>query len=213
MKNKISFKKKIDLFVFGWIINWAYPQYYRPKYNYISYYKLFFYYFIPQKILRINGNVKWPVHFTSSIKGQDNIKKGMICDPGDNPNIYIQANCGIHIGSNVGFGAGTKIISSNHSHHDHSKHDSSEPIVIGNNVFVGTNSVLLPSVHIGNNVVIGAGSVVTKNIPSNSIAVGNPCVVVKEKSPYIEDLSKIIFNRKIKNKEFLEFIEQSKHQN
>jgi acetyltransferase-like isoleucine patch superfamily enzyme len=200
MENKISFKKKIDFFVFGWIINWAYPQYYRPKYNYISYYKLLFHYFIPQKILRINGNVKWPVHFTSSVKGQDNIKKGIICDPGDNPNIYIEANNGICFGSNVGIGSGAQILSSIHSHHDHSLHDYNTPIIIGNNVFIGSNSVVLPGVKIGDNVVIGAGSIVAKNIPANSIAVGNPCKVIKQKEPYTEDFSKIVFNRKVQKK-------------
>ena len=47
-------------------------------------------------------------------------------------------------------------------------------VTIGNNVFMGENSIVLPNVHIGNNVIIGASTVVTKNIPSNSIAVGNP---------------------------------------
>ena len=47
------------------------------------------------------------------------------------------------------------------------------------------NSVILPGVKIGNNVIIGAGSVVTHNIPSDSIAVGNPCEIIKKKPPYI----------------------------
>jgi len=54
------------------------------------------------------------------------------------------------------------------------------PVTIGNNVQIGANSVILPGVTIGDNVVIGAGSVVNKNIPSNSVAVGNPCKVVKK---------------------------------
>jgi len=209
MKHKVSFFKMLDYIIFGWIINWAYPEYYRPKYNYMRYSKLFFHYLIPQKVLRINGNVPWPVHFTSSVKSHNNITKGIICDPGDNPGIYIQANCGLHIGSNVGFGAGTKIITSNHAHEDHSKHDFSEPIYIGNNVFVGANSVLLPGIRIGDNVVIGAGSVVSKDIPKNSVALGNPCVVVKQKPPYTEDFSQITFNKKIKDKVALDFISQS----
>ncbi len=202
---KVSLKKKLDYFLFGWIINIAYPQYYRPKYNPVSYYKLFFHFLIPQKIFRLNGSVEWPVHFTSHIGSPENIKKGVMCDPGDNPGIYIQANSGIIIGSNVGFGAGTKIISSNHSHTDHSKHSKCAPIIIGNHVFVGANSVILPSVKIGDNVVIGAGSVVAKSIPSNSIAVGNPCKVIKTKKAYIEDFSEFIFNKKIPEdyKEFL----------
>ena len=53
-------------------------------------------------------------------------------------------------------------------------------ISIGDNVWVGGNVVINPGVHIGNNVVIGSGSVVTKDIPDNSVAVGNPARVIKE---------------------------------
>lgn len=54
------------------------------------------------------------------------------------------------------------------------------PIKVGNNVWFGGNVCVLPGVTIGDNVVIGAGSVVNKDIPSNVVAVGNPCKVVKE---------------------------------
>ena len=54
-----------------------------------------------------------------------------------------------------------------------------KPIKVGNDVWFGGNVVVLPGVKIGNNVVIGAGSVVTKDTPENSIAVGNPCKVIK----------------------------------
>ena len=54
-----------------------------------------------------------------------------------------------------------------------------KPIRVGNDVWFGGNVVVLPGVKIGNNVVIGAGSVVTKDTPENSIAVGNPCKVIK----------------------------------
>ena len=53
------------------------------------------------------------------------------------------------------------------------------PVIIGNNVWIGGGAVILPGVTIGNNVVIGAGSVVTKDIPDNVIAVGNPCRVIR----------------------------------
>ncbi|MDR2918271.1 MAG: sugar O-acetyltransferase [Tannerella sp.] len=53
------------------------------------------------------------------------------------------------------------------------------PVTIGDNVWIGGNSVILPGVSIGNNVTIGAGSVVTKSIPDNSLAVGNPCRVIR----------------------------------
>ena len=190
-------KKFIEYQIFHRINNFFYPEYYRQKYDYMLPHVLFFHYLVPQKILRINGKVPWPVHFTSVIRNHPKIQKGILCDPGDNPNIYIQANNGIIIGNNVGFGAGTSLISANHNHNDHSIHDECGPIVIGNNVFVGTNSVILPGVKIGDNVVIGAGSIVAKDIPSNSIAVGNPCKVIKQKEPYIEDFTKTVFNRKL----------------
>ncbi|MEG1702811.1 MAG: sugar O-acetyltransferase [Erysipelotrichaceae bacterium] len=54
------------------------------------------------------------------------------------------------------------------------------PITIGNHVWIGGGSILLPGVSIGDNCVIGAGSVVTHNIPANSIAYGNPCRIIRE---------------------------------
>lgn len=54
------------------------------------------------------------------------------------------------------------------------------PVHIGNNVWLGAHTVVLPGVTIGENSVIGAGSIVTKDIPANVVAVGNPCRVVRE---------------------------------
>ena len=54
------------------------------------------------------------------------------------------------------------------------------PVRIGKNCWIGANAVILPGITIGDNVVIGAGSVVTKDIPSNVVAVGNPCRVLRE---------------------------------
>lgn len=55
-----------------------------------------------------------------------------------------------------------------------------KPVTIGNNVWIGGSVTILPGVSIGDNVSIGAGSVVVNDIPSNTIAVGNPCKVIKE---------------------------------
>ena len=54
------------------------------------------------------------------------------------------------------------------------------PVTVGNNVWIGGGAILLPGVTIGDNVVIGAGSVVTKDIPSDSVACGSPCRVVRK---------------------------------
>ncbi len=56
----------------------------------------------------------------------------------------------------------------------------SKPISIGNDVWIGANSIILPGVKIGDGAIIGAGSVVVKSIPSNVIAGGNPAIVIKE---------------------------------
>lgn len=54
------------------------------------------------------------------------------------------------------------------------------PVIIGNNVWIGGGAIIMPGVTIGDNVVIGAGSVVTKDIPSNKIAYGNPCRTIRD---------------------------------
>ncbi len=62
---------------------------------------------------------------------------------------------------------------------------------IGNNVFIGAGSIILPNVNIGNDVIIGAGSVVTKDIPDNTVAVGNPCKVISTMEEYIKTQEKL----------------------
>ena len=59
------------------------------------------------------------------------------------------------------------------------------PVKIGNNVWIGTGAIILPGVTIGDNSIIGAGSVVTRDIPANCIAVGNPCKMLRHLS--VED--------------------------
>lgn len=67
-------------------------------------------------------------------------------------------------------------------------------IKIGNNVFIGSNVIFMPGVSIGDNVVIGAGSIVTKDISSNSVAVGNPARVIKTIGEYLKSsLDKAVF--------------------
>jgi acetyltransferase-like isoleucine patch superfamily enzyme len=63
-----------------------------------------------------------------------------------------------------------------------------EPIIVGNNVFIGLGSIILPGVHIGNNCVIGAGSVVNRDIPSNSVAAGCPAKILGSIDEYREKI-------------------------
>ena len=142
------------------------------------------YVFIPQKILRINGGVPWPVHFTSRVLYHQNISVGNRTAPGLNSNCYIQGRNGIELGHNVRIGPGVGLISANHDIDDYDRWPLCKSLKVGDNVWIGMNTVVLPGVQIGDNVVIGANSVVNRNIPSNSIAAGGPCRVIRSKSPY-----------------------------
>lgn len=115
------------------------------------------------------------------------------CDYGKNievgENFYANFNCVIldvgkvKIGNNVMFAPNVCIYTAGHPIHPESRNSGYEygiSITIGDNVWVGGSVVINPGVHIGNNVVIGSGSVVTKDIPDNVIAVGNPCRIVRE---------------------------------
>lgn len=91
--------------------------------------------------------------------------------------------CPIKIGDYTLIGPNTQIYTACHSLDAKERKENIEygkPVTIGNNVWIGGGSILLPGVTIGNDSVIGAGSIVTKDIPSGVIAVGNPCKVVRE---------------------------------
>jgi acetyltransferase-like isoleucine patch superfamily enzyme len=90
----------------------------------------------------------------------------------------------IKIGNNVAIAHDCSIVSESHNFSDmdiliKDQGLTTEPIFIGNDVWLGCKVVVLGNVTIGNGSVIGAGSVVTKNIPENTIAVGNPCRVIR----------------------------------
>ena len=74
-------------------------------------------------------------------------------------------------------------------------------ITIGKNCWIGAGAIILPGITIGDNVVIGAGSIVTKDIPSNVVAVGNPCKVLREVN---EHDKKYYFKNRMISKELLE---------
>ena len=115
------------------------------------------------------------------------------CDYGFNievgKNFFCNYNCTIldvgkvKIGDNCLFAPNVSLYTAGHPIHPamrNTLYEYGKDITIGNNVRIGGNVIICPGVTIGDNVVVGAGSVVTKDIPSWSVAAGNPCKVLRE---------------------------------
>lgn len=77
-------------------------------------------------------------------------------------------------------------------------------VEIGDNVFIGVGCIILPNTHIGNNVIIGAGTVVARDVPSNSVIVGNPWRVICSFEEYIERNRKAMKTQPVSDKIFFE---------
>lgn len=141
------------------------------------------------------GSIGKNVHF----------EPGFRCEFGFNisigNNFYANYDCimldgnKIEIGDNVLFGPRAGIYASNHAIDPSERQNGgcfSKPVKIGNNVWMGGDVKVLQGVSIGDNTVIGAGSVVTRDIPANVVAAGNPCKVLRkitdsDKTGYIPD--------------------------
>ncbi len=136
--------------------------------------------FYSKKILRINADVSWPVHMTSTLVHPDRIRFGKGPCPGDSPGNYIQAYNGIELGDYVNLAPNVGLVSAGHDPLDNDKHLPSPPIKIGDHCWIGMNSVVLPGVELGDYVIVGAGSVVTKSFPGYCIIAGNPAKVIRE---------------------------------
>jgi len=138
--------------------------------------------FIVQRLFFVNSGTRIPVHFTSRVTAYKKIKlhkdKTTRISFAVSGNVYIQGINGIEIGKNFLFAPGVKIISANHNQVE-GGHIEVSPIKIGNDVWLGTNVIILPSVSIGDNCIVAAGAVVTKSFPENSIIAGNPAKLLK----------------------------------
>ena len=100
-----------------------------------------------------------------------------------NYNCVILDNAKVKLGDNCLIAPNVAIYTAGHTLHPDARslgYEYGIGITVGDNVWIGGNTVISPGVQIGNNVVIGAGSVVTKNIPDWTLAFGNPCRVVRK---------------------------------
>ncbi|WP_348920395.1 sugar O-acetyltransferase [Enterococcus rotai] len=124
---------------------------------------------------KINAWIEPPFYFCYG----HNIELGEEC--------YLNMGCSfiddakITIGNNVAFGPGVTIATVGHPiHPDYRRLMYGNQVTIENNCWIGANTTICPGVTIGKNSVVGAGSIVTKDIPENSVAVGNPCRVIRK---------------------------------
>lgn len=100
-----------------------------------------------------------------------------------NFNLTLVDDADIYIGDSVMLGPNVVLATAGHPVDSELRrlvYQFNQPIHIGNNVWLGAGVIVLPGVTIGDNSVVGAGSVVTKDIPANVVAVGNPCRILRE---------------------------------
>ena len=133
------------------------------------------------KKLGINKGLKWPVSPSTIVVGYKNIH----FNPNDlrifqTPGCYFQGIGNIFIGTGCFIAPNVGIITSNHNFSDLFAHDSPKDVFIGDNCWIGMNSVVLPGVTLGNKTIVGAGSVVTHSFPDgNCVIAGNPAKIIK----------------------------------
>ena len=126
-------------------------------------------------------------------EGYINVEQPFHCDYGynievgenffANYNLVILDVAKVKIGNNAQIAPNVSIYTAGHPLHPESRNSGYEygiDVTIGDNVWIGGNACIMPGVTIGNNVVIGGGSVVTKDIPDNMLAAGNPCRIIRE---------------------------------
>jgi hypothetical protein len=137
-----------------------------------------------QKVLGFNRGVSWPVHWTSKISMPENIDPGTRT-PGLSMGCHIDGRNGIKFGKNVWVGPRVSIISMNHELNDYDSYVTQEPVIIGDNCWLATNSVILPGVELGEHTIVAAGCVVNRSFPKgNQVLAGVPAKIVKKLDNY-----------------------------
>lgn len=116
------------------------------------------------------------------------------------------------MGNNVTLASGSRLLTHDGSTKKILGYSKIGRIDIGSNVFIGAASIVLPNVKIGNNVIVGAGSIVTKDIPDNSVAVGNPAIVIGTYDDFVAKNKELFENSPVWNKPDFKKTDKEKQQ-
>lgn len=141
----------------------------------------YIYKWIRKHLLKVDDRSQLEIAIANGLKIGKNaaIMGGVIIDPG---HCFL-----IEIGDNVTLAPRVHVLAHDASTKRELNYTRIAPVKIGSDVFIGAGSIILPGVTIGNKCIIGAGSVVTKDIPENSVAVGNPCKVINTYDSYMNN--------------------------
>lgn len=126
------------------------------------------------------------IYLDDNVEVRNRTKELLVIDSGVSINRNTVIRGKVHIGCDCSIAPNCMIVGTNHRFTDldiniKDQGNTIKGVEIQSNVWIGANSVVLDGVTIGHGTVIGAGSIVTKNIPPYSVAVGNPCRVIKSR--------------------------------
>ncbi|WP_223510948.1 acyltransferase [Pseudomonas sp. BF-R-05] len=175
LRNKNGFHSIVTFFGSFYLSIWNWIICYTPSYAIRHFVLRNFYGVKTGKNVYIHMGVKFLKPWGVIIGNNVNIQMGS----------FIDGRGGITIEDNVDITIGVKILTQQHNLQDSFYTTESKPVYISTNSVIGSFSLIMPGVSIGKGSVIGAGSVVSKSIPEWSIAVGNPCIVKKNRNQEI----------------------------
>ena len=142
--------------------------------------------FVKKYIYRLRGEVDTKSLIKLGLTVGANFKRNEHC-------IIDQSHCWlIKIGDNVTLAPKVHILAHDASMWFETGYTRIAPVNIGNNVFIGAGSIILPGITIGDNVVIGAGSIVTKSIENNTVVAGNPAKIISTYKEFINKNKELI---------------------
>jgi len=174
---KLIFKRKISYLLYN-LIGKPLPRTYMP-YSFGS--KWIRYFFIKNSIEKCGTNIKI----------ENNVLLSPFIELGNNIEIneYCRIRANVKIGNDVLLGPGVQLLSINHTFKSldipiRLQGEDVGTIIIGNDVWIGTNAIILPNVVIGNHVIVGAGAIVTRDIPDYAIVAGNPAKIIRYRKKF-----------------------------